>query len=234
MPEHDSANCRIRQQAGFDWQFEKKHFEAAFWTRSEVREQTLGGRGGSSLIEIDGRRAVLRRYRRGGAMGNLFSDQYLWLGQSMTRPWREWDILLRGRDAGLPVPEPIAACTCRGGLFYRAALITAFLDDTEMMTRRLQREPLPRECWHDLGGLIKRMHGVGIQHVDLTPDNILMDSANRFYIVDFDKARSMKRLGDWQWQPIKRFQRGIVKRKGLQALHYDDHDWQVFMEGYRA
>lgn len=233
-PESAASKCRIRQQDGLAWQFGDEHFEPGYWQQKAGFEATIGGRGGSCLIDIDGRKAVLRRYHRGGVVGNLCSDRYLWMGQSRSRPWCEWDILLRARAAGLPVPEPIAACTCRTGLWYRAALITAFLDDTEMMTQRLQREKLAREGWHALGVLIQRMHVAGIRHADLTTDNILMDSANRFYLVDFDKARTMKRLDDWQWQPLYRLQRSIDKRHGQQALHYDAEDWQALIDGYQS
>lgn len=167
-------------------------------------------------------------------MGNLFSDQYLWMGQERSRPWLEWNVLLHAREAGLPAPEPIAAFTCRRGLWYRAALITAFLDDTEMMTERLQRQRLAHEGWHALGRLIHRMHLAGIRHADLTTDNILVDSEDRFYLVDFDKAVIMKQLSNWQWTPLERLQRSIVKRHGQQALNFDSADWQALLDGYRS
>ena len=234
MLESITSNCRIRQQDGIDWQFQNEHFDPRFWQQKPGFQATIGGRGGSCLIELDGRKAVLRRYQRGGIMGSVFFDQYLWLGQSLSRPWREWDILLQARAADLPVPEPVAAFTCRSGFWYRAALITAFLDDTEMMTQRLRRESLSRECWNKLGLLVKQMHTAGIRHADLTSDNILMDSSDRFYLVDFDKARIMNKLDDWQWQPLYRFQRSIEKRDALQHLHYDADDWQALMDGYQS
>ena len=233
----DSANkskCLIRQQQGVAWQFRDEHFDHEFWQHQPGFQATIGGRGGSCLIEIDGRKAVLRRYRRGGIMGGVLSDQYLWLGASLSRPWCEWEILMRARAADLPVPEPLAACICRSGLLYRAALITAFLEDTEMMTQRLQRQKLSRECWNNLGLMIKRMHLAGIRHVDLTSDNLLMDSKDRFYLVDFDKAQIMRNLDDWQWQPLYRFQRSLEKRHRQQHLHYDGDDWQAMMDGYQA
>jgi 3-deoxy-D-manno-octulosonic acid kinase len=234
VPESVTSNGRIRQQEEIDWQFQDEHFDPQFWQQKPGFQATIGGRGGSCLIELDGRKAVLRRYHRGGIMGRVFFDQYLWLGQSLSRPWREWDILLQARAADLPVPEPVAAFTCRSGLWYRAALITAFLDDTEMMTQRLQRESLSRECWNKLGLLVKQMHSAGIRHADLTSDNILMDSSDRFYLVDFDKARIMNKLDDWQWRPLYRFQRSIEKRDGQQHLHYDADDWQALMDGYQS
>ena len=229
-----SGKCQIRQKSGLSWQFEDEHFDPDYWRHKEGFKATIGGRGGSSMIDLGDRRAVLRRYHRGGVAGSMFSDQYLWLGQAMSRPWREWDVLIRALEAGLPVPEPVAACTCRSGLLYRAALITYFLDDTEMMTQRLQRQALSQECWKNLGLLIKQMHVAGIRHADLTSDNILMDSGDRLYLVDFDKASIMSGLDDWQWQPLYRFQRSIEKRRKNQHLHYDADDWQVLMDAYQS
>jgi 3-deoxy-D-manno-octulosonic acid kinase len=232
--ESDSANCRIRQQRDIDWQFTEEHFELDFWRERPGFETTAGGRGGSGIIQIGGRRMLLRRYRRGGVLRRLFADRYLWLGQSLSRPWREWDVLLHARAAELPVPEPLAACTCRSGPWYRAALITAYLEGTEMLTQRLRRRQLPREGWYRLGTLVRRMHVTGIRHADLNADNVLLDDEDRFYLVDFDKARLMARIDDWQWRPLYRFQRSINKRNRLQALHFDDDDWQAFMDGYQS
>jgi 3-deoxy-D-manno-octulosonic acid kinase len=156
------------------------------------------------------------------------------MGKALTRPWREWNILQRAHKAGLPVPEPIAACACRSGLWYRAALIMVYLEDTEMLTQRLERENLASAAWHDLGLLVKRMHTEGIRHADLTSDNVLIDSQNRFYLVDFDQARIMNHIDDWQWRPLYRFQRSINKRNQRQTLHYSEDDWQALMDGYQS
>ena len=85
-PVADSTDrrCRIRQ-AAIDWQFQREHFDPDFWHDQPGFQQTIGGRGGSCRIEVDGRAAVLRRYRRGGAVQGFFHDQYLWLGLSRSR-----------------------------------------------------------------------------------------------------------------------------------------------------
>lgn len=235
MPaESPVSKCHIRQQTDLAWQFEDEHFEPRYWQQQPGFKTTIGGRGGSYMIEVDGCAAVLRRYLRGGAVGKILSDQYLWMGQSLTRPWREWDVLVRAHKAGLPVPQPIAACVCRTLLWYRAALITAFLEDTEMLTQRLRREKLSADCWYKLGLLIKRMHAEGIRHADLNSDNILMDSQDNFYLIDFDKARIMNEIDDWQWQPLYRLQRSMNKRHLQQAMNFDEDDWQLLMDGYQS
>ena len=103
-----------------------------------------------------------------------------------------------------------------------------------MLTQRLRREKLSADGWFQLGLLIKRMHAAGIRHADLTSDNILMDSRDQFYLVDFDKARVMNQIDDWQWQPLYRFQRSMNKRHRQQALNFDEDDWQLLMDGYQS
>jgi 3-deoxy-D-manno-octulosonic acid kinase len=117
---------------------------------------------------------------------------------------------------------------------YRAALVTAYLEDTEMLTQRLEREKLAQETWYDLGLLIKRMHSEGIRHADLTSDNLLIDSRNHLFLVDFDQARIMNYIDDWQWSPIFRFQRSMEKRNRTRKLNYNEDDWQALMDGYQS
>ncbi len=227
--------CHILQDPARSPQLEAQHFSLEYWQDRPGTETVASGRGSGSLcIDLDGCRAILRRSYRGGAVGKLFTDQYLWLGRGLSRPWREWQILERARRAGLPVPEPIGACACRTGLWYRAALITAFVEDTETLTVRLRRERLRRDSWAELGRLIKRMQAEGIRHADLTSDNLLIDSRNRFYIIDFDRARVMNRLDDWQWLTLYRFQRSIAKRDRKLALNFSEDDWQAFMDSYES
>lgn len=232
--EFKSANCYILQPRDDAREYDVECFDVDYWEGKPGFEKLGGGRGGSCLVEIDGSRAILRQYLRGGYVGNFLSNQYLWLGKTMTRPWREWKVLQRAIRAGLPVPRPIAACACRNGFVYRAALLMTYLEDTEMLTQRLARDKLSPELWHRLGLLIKRMHGEGIRHADLTSDNILIDSQDRFYLIDFDKARIMNRLDDWQWKPLYRFQRSINKRHRNQHLNFNGDDWQAFIDGYQA
>jgi len=234
MREVKTSKCYLLQQRDDARRLLDEYFEVSYWRHRPGFEVISSGRGGSVRIELDGRAAILRRYHRGGAIGKLLSDQYLWLGKTLSRPWREWKVLQRARRAGLPVPEPIAACICRTGLWYRAALITAYLQDTETLTQRLRRTELKSGCWHRIGLLIKRMHAAGIRHADLTSDNILVDSRDRFYLIDFDMAQVMNRIDEWQWRPLYRFQRSIEKRNRNHKLNFDDDDWQELMDGYQS
>ena len=67
---------------------------------------------------------MLRHYHRGGLVSLLSSDQYIWRGEELTRPFAEWSITYRLHRAGLPVPAPIAARYSRHGRTYRGDIIT--------------------------------------------------------------------------------------------------------------
>ena len=229
-----SSRCRILQDPDRPRPLEARHFDPEYWRGQPGTEPVGGGRGGSLFIRLDGRTAILRPYYRGGAIGRLLKDQYLWFGLGLSRPWREWQILQRARRAGLPVPDAVGACVCRYGFWYRAVLITAFIDDTEMLTARLRRERLQHKDWARLGRLIKRLQAEGIRHADLTSDNLLIDSQNRFYVIDFDRARIMNRLDDWQWLTLYRFRRSMLKRDRKQRLNFSEDDWQAFMDSYES
>ncbi len=226
--------CHVRQRPDAAETLRAEHFDIEYWRNRPGFHELSSGRGGSVRITLADGDAVLRRYFRGGWTSRVLADRYLWLGKQRSRPWREWDVLELALGNGLPVPRPLGACVCRHGLWYRAALMTAYLADTETLTQRLERRKLPAKDWRRLGALVRQMQVIGIRHADLTSDNVLIDPRQRFYLVDFDKARVMPRLDDWQWGPLYRFQRSMLKRGQTRKLNFIDDDWQALMDGYES
>jgi len=228
------GKCHILHDEDAVGNLERKHFDPAYWRASAEYENVFGGRGGSIKINLDGRSAILRQYLRGGMVARLSTDRYLWLGRSRTRAWREWSMLRLALEAGMPVPTPLGVCVCRDGLFYRAAIITAYINNSETLAERITHTALGHKSWHQLGLLLKRFQGHYFRHADLNANNILIDRQGRFYIIDFDKARMMKVLDDWQWSPLRRLQRSLEKIDRQQKLHYRSTDWQALIDGYQS
>jgi len=228
------ANCYIQQHESVAQQLECRHFDPQYWVDKPGYHRIDGGRGGSIRISLGGVSVILRPYYRGGMVKKLVTEKYLWTGKTRTRPWREWKIMERALAANLPVPEPMAACALKSGLSYRAAIMTRFLDDTQTLATRLADSILEAERWNQLGLLIKRMQLEGIRHADLNASNILVDKQDQFYIIDFDKARIIKNLDDWQWQPLYRLQRSLEKYDRSLRLNYHLDDWQALMDGYQS
>ena len=229
-----TAGCYILHDENAIDNLEAQHFDPVFWQGKPGFERIQGGRGGSVKISIVGRAAILRRYFRGGMIARWVSDKYLWLGKRSTRPWREWAMIRHALAAGLPVPEPIGIFVQRTGIFYRAAIITAFIENTETLANYLTRNKLDEDSWRRLGALLHRMHVQCIYHADLNANNLLIDPQGQFFIIDFDRARLMKRLGGWQWKPLNRLLRSLEKIDRLQGLHYRPGDWQALMAAYRS
>jgi 3-deoxy-D-manno-octulosonic acid kinase len=213
---------------------ERKHFDTDYWHARSESAPVFGGRGGSIRINIEGQVAILRQYLRGGMIARLSTDRYFWLGRSRTRAWREWSILKLAIEAGLPVPTPLGVCVCRDGLFYRAAIITAYIENSETLAERLRHRALGQKSWHGLGLLLRQFQEHGFRHADLNANNLLIDKQDRFYIIDFDKARMMKNLDDWQWLPLRRLQRSLEKIDRQQKIHYRSTDWQALIDGYQS
>ena len=137
-------------------------------------------------------------------------------------------------EARLPVPKPLGVLVSRTGFYYRATIMTDFFDDTETLAESLIHNTLPRESWVELGRLLKRFQSQGFRHADLNANNILIDHQGQFFVIDFDRARMEKSLGDWQWKPLYRLQRSLDKINRSSRLRYGDDDWQALMDGYQA
>ena len=82
--------------------------DPATWS-GRVAGHTGRGRGGVIFVETDAGEWALRHYRRGGLVGRVIDDRYLFAGANRTRGFREWRMLAALHRHGLPVPRPVAA-----------------------------------------------------------------------------------------------------------------------------
>jgi 3-deoxy-D-manno-octulosonic acid kinase len=210
-------------------------FDAKWWaSRGEVRA-SAEGRGSALFIEADGRRLVLRHYRRGGWIARLSSDRYLWRAASLTRSFLEWHLLYLMRRAGLPVPKPIAACYRRTGRFsYSADLLTEQIPDVSSLATRLAAGALPLTSWIAIGRCLRRFHNDGVCHADLNAHNVLLNDAQEVWLVDFDRGR-LRRPGLWCDTNLVRLRRSIEKiSDALPPDRFSEADWAALLSGYFA
>src|SRR5699024_10736198 len=128
--EKRGSGYRILYEPSTASQIEPDWFAPNYWQQQGKLLGGAPGRGTSCFIEGPQQGMVLRHYHRGGLVGRLLSDLYLWTGLARTRPWQEMALLAELWCRGLPVPTPVAARVQRVGLFwYRADLLTATLPD---------------------------------------------------------------------------------------------------------
>jgi 3-deoxy-D-manno-octulosonic acid kinase len=213
---------------------DERLFTRDHWRSRGALEETAGGRGTVAFIRDGERHWVLRHYRRGGLVASLLGDLYLWKGADRTRAFREWRLLRELCAAGLPVPQPVAACYERHGLFYRADLITAELPTRRTLTHALSAAPLDAATWRAVGACIARLHAHGVHHADLNAHNLLLGDDGQVYVLDFDRGRRRPR-GAWEQAVLDRLRRSLRKvTAGMPPGRFDDEAWQALRAGFKG
>jgi 3-deoxy-D-manno-octulosonic acid kinase len=210
---------------------DERIFAREHWRARGALQEAAAGRGTVAFIGDGERRWVLRHYRRGGLVAQLLADRYLWTGADRTRAFREWRLLRELREAGLPVPRPVAARYERRGLFYRADLLTEEMPTRRTLTQALQEGPLAAAQWRAVGACVGRLHAHGVHHADLNAHNLLLGDDGTVYVLDFDRGRIRPR-GAWEQAVLARLQRSLRKvTAGLPGERCSDAAWQALRQG---
>lgn len=219
------ADCPVQADSGF--------FEPEHWRARRALTGVATGRGTTFFVRDGDNEWVVRHYRRGGLVGKLVADRYLWGGLALTRAWREWRLLAELHGEGFPVPQPIAARVVREGLFYRADIVTRRLNAIPL-SERLRHGRLSSAAWHAIGATLRRFHEAGVWHADLNAHNILL-AGEQVYLIDFDRGRRRKLVALWARRNLTRLRRSLDK---LNHLHrefcFDAEDWKALLRGYEG
>jgi 3-deoxy-D-manno-octulosonic acid kinase len=211
-------------------------FDARWFDHSHYRDQgavlhSTTGRGGVLLLDVGAETWVLRHYHRGGLVARFVYDHYLWTGPERARPIREWRLLAHLHERGLPVPRPIAARAVRYGPIYRADIVTSFIPGVRPLSAFLREGEVADETWIRIGEMLRRFHGHGVDHPDLTAHNILLGAGNAVFLVDFDNAR-MRPPGAWEQAGIERLQRSLRKVALETGTSFDERAWRLARSSY--
>ncbi len=208
-------------------------FAAKYWAERSAIVGFAEGRGTTFFIQYDGRDYVLRHYLRGGLIARYSKEHYLWLGLKQTRAWREWQLLARMRDMGLPVPRPVAVQVLRHGLTYTADIMTLRIPRATTLADELGRHALAEGYWQALGSMLRLFHQKGVWHADLNANNVMLDEGGRFYLIDFDRGRLRRTRSKWPQENLARLRRSLDKlRAGQINFHFAEQDWSNLLAGY--
>jgi 3-deoxy-D-manno-octulosonic acid kinase len=213
--------------------FEPDWLQPAAWAgQGDVPDAP--GRGAVRFVAGEAGEFALRHYRRGGLPGRLLDDQFLWLGQAATRPFREYRLLGRLAEAGLPVPEPAAAGYRRSGAVYRGDILTRRLPGVRSLAGLLGERDLEAGEWRLVGATIRRFHDAGVCHADLNAHNIQLGADGAVWLLDFDRGR-IRRPGAWQRRNLARLLRSLEKLAGsVPGFRYAPAGWRELVAGYRG
>lgn len=202
-------------------------FEPRFWQERQSLSTLSGGRGRVYFINEAGCCWVLRHYRRGGLIGKVIADHYVWTGAERTRAFREWRLLAQLYAQGLPVPQPVAARYKCSGLTYKADLITVAIPQAQTLKQRLETEVLSESTWQQLGEVLARFHVAGVRHADLNAHNILFSTDQTISVLDFDRGQLCPVQPAWIDAVLQRLLRSLTKLKRQHNIHFDQRDWTV-------
>jgi len=207
----------------------------AGWFAHGAGDAQAGGRGVVHFLSIGPHRAVMRHYRRGGALAGVLGDRYLYTGVEATRPVREFRVLAEAHAKGLPVPRPIAGRFRRDGLFYRADLLTEAVEPARTLASLVVHDELLAFDFRALGRLVRRFHDASIFHADLNAHNVLLRDDGSIWLLDFDRGWIAPPRAAWRRANLERLERSL-RKLGI-ATRVEDANVQVFAplrDGYGA
>ncbi|NBX58228.1 MAG: 3-deoxy-D-manno-octulosonic acid kinase [Gammaproteobacteria bacterium] len=211
--------------------FDPRWFEPEHWSRTGALRGEAPGRGSTLFFEAEGAGYALRHYRRGGLVAAVLGDRYLNVGESRSRPFREFRVIQRLQRLGLPVAPVVAALHEPRTLWCRGDLITRRLVGVSTLAERLTRAPDSID-WSGVGATIARFHRVGLHHADLNAHNLLVDDAGQWSLIDFDRA-SFRDPGLWCDANLVRLRRSILKILDSLNARLDEALWATLLQSYR-
>lgn len=213
--------------------FDPCWLDRQWWRDEGARSHSITGRAGVLMLDRPDETWVYRHYHRGGFVSRLSYDQYVWTGIERSRPVREFRLLDMLAGQSLPSPRPVAARAVRSGLIYRADILTVLLPGTVPLSSRIGQLWRETPLWQAIGRMVAGFHRAGCDHPDLTAHNILIDSAHRPFLVDFDNAR-LRPAGSWQQAGIARLRRSLGKVALETGSRFDESAWRALCAAYEA
>jgi len=248
MIENNSKAFRLNSLHCLYDQKEISHFSpdmlsAEYWQIKNAITGSAQGRGTTWFIGVEHNSMptqhwVLRHYYRGGLIGKIINDSYLYTGIKNTRAAKEYDLLHYMNNMGLPAPKPIAYRVTRHGLFYKADLLSSRINKAADLVDILTKNTITDAQWNNIGATIKRFHDQAIYHHDLNAHNILINDEGEVFLIDFDRGevRSDKAKDvRWKQQNMVRLERSFLKeQKKLSQFHFNNDNWLQLLAGYTS
>lgn len=226
------GNTRVWYDESLVSEPEKTLFDIEYWQSLNAVVGSATGRGTTWFVQLDTMQAALRHYRRGGLFGKLVKDHYWFSGWDKTRSAEEFQLLLTLTEAGVNVPKPIAARAVKTGLTYQADLLSGRIPNAKDLVSILQEQALPAETYRKVGQEIAKMHGAGVNHTDLNIHNILIDTHEKVWIIDFDKC-CQQAGSEWQRTNLDRLLRSFRKEQRKRSIHWQEDEFNHLLAGYK-
>ena len=190
-----------------------KQLVRLFNTPTNTVDSVLGGRSSVTIAQIEGiGSVVVKYYTRGGLLRYMVKRRYVKWGK--TRCQIEYELLQKVRNLGVSAPEPIAYAF-QGSLFYKGWLVTREIKQKQTLAElSCADEEHAQIAMKELINQVSTLVNNNIFHVDLHPGNVLVDSHDRVFLLDFDKAcLSRKNKNKLRDQYLSRWRRAVIKHR---------------------
>jgi 3-deoxy-D-manno-octulosonic acid kinase len=199
--------------------FSPEMLDSQYWQEKNAITGSAQGRGTTWFVQYETLSStvasksqwVLRHYFRGGLIGKIINDKYLFSGQKNTRAACEFQLLNTLQSLALPAPKPIAYRVTKQGPFYQADLLSSRIEHAQDLVAILSQGELAEPVWLEIGRVIRRFHDAGIYHHDLNSHNILVDDQDKVWLIDFDRGEQRAVSSPWQQANIARLLRSFEK-----------------------
>ncbi|MCJ8318869.1 MAG: lipid IV(A) 3-deoxy-D-manno-octulosonic acid transferase [Colwellia sp.] len=214
-------------------EFSPEMLSSSYWQHQQAITGSAQGRGTTWFVQHQKSHWVLRHYYRGGLIGKFNKDHYIFTSQAATRAAKEFNLLSLMQTWNLPAPKPVAYRVVRNGLFYRADLLSSRVENAQDLVAILTEQPISADVWFDIGQTIKKFHHKGVYHHDLNIHNILLDSDNKSWLIDFDQGEQRQIQQSWQQANMHRLLRSFRKEQNkLTSFFWSEENWRMLLEGY--
>lgn len=196
--------------------------DAATWAGLEDYDspKETSGRGGTRRVDLgDGRRAVVKKMRRGGLAARVWRDRFIGAGRLVAN----LEVPVRALRLGIPTARPLALLLREGlpGLF-QAWMATEEIGGTEDLLARLRRDPVPSEPeQRSVLRTLRDAHDAGLDHPDLNLGNVLVGSGKgdgdwSVHLIDLDRSTQAQTALPFRARQrcLRRLERSYVKNFG--------------------
>jgi len=214
------------------------------WAGAHPEASTMAGRGTVYSVPApvpgpDGRaRWTVRHYYRGGAVARWLDDRYLAVGEP--RPFLEAQVSATARSRNVPTPAVVGGAVYRGGLFYRADLVTEYIPESCDLADVLfgdNRLAVSAEtALRAAGRLVRVLERAGVLHPDLNAKNIVLEGgpdAPRAHLVDLDRCGARQPGVPVPAFPMRRrLERSLRKFEGKAGFYLPHGAWSALHKGF--
>lgn len=214
---------------------QSEFFNAHFWQSQDAITGTAQGRGTTWFIKNNQQNWVLKHYFRGGLVGKILKDSYLFTGLEKTRSVAEFALLMALKKMELPAPAPVGCAVYKKGLTYQADILTTRVNNAQDLVGLLSEQKLDNTLWHKIGATIAQFHRQGVYHDDLNIHNILVDQQENVWLIDFDQGKILTPNIRWQQANLDRLERSFFKEQGrLSEFHWQPSEFAQLLRGYNT